>query len=191
MVHGNYYGVQYEIYLNRELDLYNDVLPICIDVRTMISMQQQSGQYKLVIVPYREFTERFSGIKLSPEYVSSLNKIEYSHMTKTTNPELFKYYDVKMYAELIKPCKDLSSYDNILNGTIGPQETYGKLSDALIVQDIIRNADYFEEIKAIERELTNIDLTDSEKTLINSVINHAKLEGAIDRHGINLVYGVY
>ena len=62
MVHGNYYGVQYEIFLNKELDLYNDILPICIHVRKMISLEKidrNSEQYKLVIIPHEELKKRF------------------------------------------------------------------------------------------------------------------------------------
>ena len=63
--------------------------------------------------------------------------------------------------------------------------------DVLNVQRIIRNKEYFQEIKDIERELTNIELTDKEKELINKFVNHPKLEGAIAFHGINLIDGFY
>ena len=58
MVNGKYYGVQYEIYLNKKLDLYNDILPICIDVRKMITLDEKVN--KLIIFNYNELDKRLS-----------------------------------------------------------------------------------------------------------------------------------
>lgn len=221
MVHGNYYGVQYEIYLNKELDLYNDVLPICINVRKMISLEKinnNSNQYKLVIIPYTELGKRFEKRENVRKYMNSLDEISFNHkITRKTNPELFKYYDVKKYTNYIKHSvlpevyteeqfqklehrvEELSSKYNELDywEKYSPQERKdfdierSILIEVLRVQRIIKNKEYFEEIKEIERELTDIDLTDREKELITCIIGHPKLEGAIQCHGINLVDGFY
>ena len=221
MVHGNYYGVQYEIYINKELDLFNDILPICINVRKMISLEKvdkNSEQYKLVIIPYRELNERFEKKEQVRKYMQSLDEISYNHQfTRKTHPDLFKYYDVKIYKTYIKhskeidePCTEemfenlekkleelLRKYDEDDFWDKSKQELdefgieVGILKDILKIQRIIRNKDYFEEIKEIERELTNIELTDGEKEIINKVINHPKLEGAIDFYGINLIEGFF
>ena len=221
MVHGKYYGVQYEIYLNKELDLYNDVLPICMDVRQMISLEKtdkHSNQYKLVVIPYKELDKRFVKRGHITKYMESLNEISYNHqITRKTHPELFKYYDVNIYAKHVKHSEDILPYteetfeklENRLEELSSKYkeldywEKYsnqerkdfdiegGILMDVLKVQRIIRNKEYFEEIKQIERELTNIELTDGEKELIQKVISHPKLVGAIGRHGIHLIDGIY
>lgn len=218
MVHGNYYGVQYEIFLNKEIDLYNDVLPICIDVRKMISLEKIDNYYKLVIIPYKELDERFEKREHVRKYMKSLDEISYNYqITRKSNPEAFMYYYVKIYAKHIKYSEGFEPYtDDMFEklenkvqelsskyNEVDYWEKYsseeikkfdierGILMDVLKIQQIIRNNDYYEEIKEIEQELTDIKLTDGEKELIDKVLTHPKLEGTIKCHGINLIDGFY
>lgn len=220
MVHGNYYGVQYEIYLNKELDLFDDILPICIGVRKMISLERiskDSNKYKLVIIPCREFDGRFEKKEHARKYMNSLDSIRYNHkLTRKTNPEDFVYYDVKNYETCIKHLKvETYTEEMIENLEIKLQDLISKFNeidywnkysieeihnfdlersaimDALKVQRIIRNKEYFDEIKQIEHELTDIELTDAEKELIQKVLSHPKLNGVIQFHGINLIESFY
>ena len=221
MVHGNYYGVQYEIYLNKELDLFDDVLPICIDVRKMISLEKinkDSDHYKLVIIPYTGLGKRFEKRENVRKYMNSLDEISYNHqITRKTNPDMFKYRDVKNYSNYIKHSElpepyteeqfqkletrveELSSKYNELDywEKYSPQERKdfdierSIIIEVLRVQRIIKNKEYFEEIKEIERELTDIELTNGEKELITRILGHPKLEGVIQCHGINLINGFY
>lgn len=221
MVHGNYYGVQYEIYLNKTIDLFDDVLPICIDVRKMISFEKinkNSDNYKLVIIPYKELYKRFEKREHVRKYIQSLDKISYNHqITRKSNPEEFKYYDVKIYTQNIKYSEELEPYSEEMfeklenkvqelsskNDELDYWEKYsseerknfdierGSFMDVLKVQRIIRNKEYFEEIKQIEHELTNIKLTEEEEELVLQVLHHPKLEGIISSHGINLIDGFY
>jgi len=214
MVHGNYYGVQYEIYLNKQLNLFDDVLPICIDVRKMISLEHN----KLVIIPYRELDKRFEKREHVIKYMESMDEISYNYkITRKTNPELFKYQDVKNYTNYIKyselpepyteehfqklehRLEELSSkYNELDYWEKYPSEERKKfdtersiLIEVLRVQRIIRNKEYFNKIKQIEQELTDIELTDGEKELINKVLSHPKLKGSIYFHGINLIEGFF
>ena len=219
MVHGNYYGVQYEIYLSKKLDLFNDVLPICIDVRKMISLEKidkNSDGYKLVIIPYKELDKRFEKRELFDKYVRSLDEISYDRgVTRKTHPELFKYYDVKIYSQHVKHSEEIEPFtaemfqklenkvEELTNKCYSDDywEKYSSeerqkidsernfLMGVLKVQRIIQNKDYFEEIKKIERELTDIELTDEEKELINKVLSDVKID--FDCHGINLIDGYY
>jgi AAA+ ATPase superfamily predicted ATPase len=61
------------------------------------------------------------------------------------------------------------------------------LNELIITQRIISNPDYFTEIKQIYNELTNIELTEEEKQIIDKVLTHPKLEGNISNHGFNLI----
>lgn len=220
MVHGNYYGVQYEIYLNKELDLFDDILPICIDVRKMISLEKvdkNSKQYKLLVIPHKELDKRFYQKQNSRKYAENNDLISYNHnITRKSNSDKFKYYDVKTYKNILKHnqcpvpftqeelknCEkrfediiEIYQYDNFWNK---PQEErkeldieQDKLRQTLNIQRIISNPVYFEEIKEIERELTNIELTRDEEELVLQVLHHPKLEGVISSHGINLIDGFY
>lgn len=221
MVHGNYYGVQYEIYLNKELDLFDDILPICIDVRKMISLEKVdkiSKKYKLVVIPYKELEKRFVKKEYFSNYMQSNDYISFNslHITRKSNSDKFKYYDVKTYKNILKHnqcpipftqeelknCEkrfediiEIYKCDNFWNK---PEEErkeldieQDKLRQTLNIQRIISNPVYFEEIKEIERELTNIELTRDEEELVLQVLHHPKLEGVISSHGINLIDGFY
>lgn len=221
MVHGWYYGVQYEIYLNKQIDFYDDILPICIDAREMVSLEKIKkgcNDTKIVIIPYENFNKRFDERKYTSAYITSQNELSYDYkLNRKDNPELFKYWDVKFYGKNIKHSEEFETYteemfENLekkveeLSNKYNERDYYEKYSseerdnfdieksifrDVLNVQRIIRNKEYFEEIKDIERELTNIELTDKEKELINKFVNNPKLEGAIAFHGINLIDGFY
>ena len=151
--------------------------------------------------------------------MSSNDTISYSsRLTREQHFEEFKYFDVKIYKNLIKHNKNLphpisskelelleESYKirrRIYEGNDYRTKYSEKeqiefnyeclnLSEQLYIQRIISNPEYFEEIKEIERKLTDIELTDGEKDLINSVINHPKLDGLIDCHCINLIDGKF
>lgn len=220
MVHGTCYGIQYEIYLNKKLDLFNDVLPICIDVRKMISLERihkDSNQYKLVVIPYIELDNRFKKREYTRRYIQSLDQISFNHhITRKSNPEAFKYYDVKIYDNIIKyneysqpftqeelkNCEkkfedviEIYEDDNFLNK---PEEErkeidfqQNNLRRILNIQRIISNPVYFEEIKQIQHELTDIKLTEEEEGLVLQVLYHPLLEGIISSHGINLINHIY
>lgn len=222
MVHGNFYGVQYEIYLNKEFDLYDDILPICIDVRKMIKLEKithNSNYYKLVIISYEELNKRLGKKVHIQKYIQSLNTLSYGgsfNYSRKTHPELFKYADVINYKtyikhnecpepytqEELKICeKRFQELINIYNSEIiwdkSKEERkeldieQHKLRDILNIQRIIINPNYFQEIKEIERDLTDIELTNEEIELINKIVTHPKLEGAVKWHGINLIEGFY
>ena len=65
------------------------------------------------------------------------------------------------------------------------------VKELLPVQRIIMNNDYFEEIKKMERELTDIKLTETEEELITCILKHPKLEGSVSSHGMNLINGFF
>lgn len=221
MVHGIYYGVQYEIYFNCELDLFNDILPVCIDIRKMLSYEKissNSNGYKLVVIPYNEIDQRLENNEHIRKYMMENDAVVYNHKKiNDSNFEEMKYYNVQIYKkyikhdpsikpfsdvefiniknridELIKMRKELNYWEKYTADEQAAFDSkYHKLKIALQVQQIIRNEAYFNEIKAIEQDLTNIQLTPGENNLINSIINHPNLNGHISWHGFNLIEGNY
>jgi hypothetical protein len=111
MVHGNYYGAQYEIYLNKQVDFYNDILPIWTSVRARIEYELSkigNGKCKLVIIPYKKLDNRFEKLEHTRNYVSANDTITFNNsLTRENNFEEFKYYDVKNYKNLIKHFNNL------------------------------------------------------------------------------------
>ncbi len=205
------YGVQYEIYLNKQIDFFNDFLPICIDIRKMISIEKMNELYKLVIIPYNELDDRFVQREHSEMYASSLDNIHYYHqINRQSHPEIFKYYDVNMYTMYIKNSDNVNPYTEEMyqslenkiadiSNIVNSDDYLEKYSEQernvfnfelnLLIEVFVdqrRNHEYFQEIKKIERELTNIKLTEEENELVLRVLNHPKLEGVIYSHGINL-----
>jgi hypothetical protein len=71
MAHGNYYGIQYEIYLTKELDFYDELLPIWMEVRAKIEMEKdkKTDNYKLIIIPYKEIGQQLYRNSLFNSYV--------------------------------------------------------------------------------------------------------------------------
>ena len=222
MVHGNYYGAQYEIYLKNTVDFYNDILPIWMSVRERIEYELVkfgNGQYKLIVIPYVKLDKRFGILENTSNYISAIDKLSHnSRLTRENKFEEFKYYDVKIYKDLIKHNKNLpkpisdeefesleESYETIKRKCISDDfwSKYSEkeriefenerisLNDKLNIQRIISKPEYCEEIVRIEKSLTDIELTDREKELIDAVVNHPKLNGNIDYYGINLIEGYY
>jgi hypothetical protein len=216
MVHGNNYGIEYVIFLEKPIDLFDVVLPICIDTRKMIKLEKvrrNSDSYKLVIINHNELDKRFSQREYIHKYIRSLDYISYNHLKdRTTHPEEFKYYDVKMYNKYIKYSDDIETLPAFSQTQLEQKITeltkkYNEdnywekytseerknfdierqlLNEVLTIQRIISNSDYFTEIKKIYDELTNIELTEEEKQIINKVLTHPNLEGNISNHGFNL-----
>ena len=111
MVHGNYYGAQYEIYLNKQIDFYNDILPIWISVRERIEYELikfGNGQYKLIVIPYQKLDKRFQKLEYTRNYMSAIDILSINNtLTRANNLEEFKYFDVKIYKNIIKHNKNL------------------------------------------------------------------------------------
>ena len=49
----------------------------------------------------------------------------------------------------------------------------------------------WEEIKKMERELTDIKLTETEEELITRILKHPKLECSVSSYGMNLIDGFF
>lgn len=150
MVHGNFYGVQYEIYLNKNVDFYNDILPIWMSVRERIEyeiVKYGNGKHKLTIIPYKKLDKRFGNLENARNYVSANDAISFNRsLSRDINVEEFKYLDVKIYKNLIKHNKNLpkpisteelqlleESYKIILKKSEDP-EYWNKLSEKELIE---------------------------------------------------------
>jgi hypothetical protein len=204
MVHGSYYGVQYEIFLKKQVDFFDDILPIWMSVRKRIELEginKGNARETLIVIPYEDFDRRFAKLDNAYKYISAVNKLTYNKpvVKRKHDYESFKYTDVLIYKSLIKHNKNLPEPISI-EELEELEEEYKDVGDLykevgdfekLDIQRIISRPEYFEEIKQIEKSLTDITLSNEEKELINSVLSHPKLNGIIEFHGINLIEGLY
>lgn len=204
MVHGNWYSVQYEIRLNNSVDLYNVVLPICSHVRRMIRLVDGNI---LVLIDQQELSKRFYSIPMASDYIRAIDTLRYTVDENKFAPELVQYMDVKKYSEKFK-FTDVLSTSHPLDPLILAEkkhrlqylshhylaevkDEYMELVNVVDVQSIISSPTYCQHIIDMERELTNIVLTQDEMDFIQSVESHPSLAGLIQFSGINLVSGWY
>ena len=107
MVHGIHYGIQYEIYINKHIDFYNDLLQIWSSVRVRIEMEtdKYNGKTKLIVIPNKIFDRQLDSNYLFKEYVSQMNKVTYNCDNKSpTEEEIIdlNFFMVSEYSKLIK-----------------------------------------------------------------------------------------
>jgi hypothetical protein len=219
MVHGTYYGIQYEVKLTKDIDFYNDLLPIWIETRARIEIQKdiKTNNYKLIIIPYNEFYKQLSENSLFTCYVRENNSVSYSKPTLTEQYlRSNKFAIVRQYEKLIRNKTSLPEPITI--------EEYTKLSDKmqklkqidlvgknmsedewrkfdkeydeiyiqLQIQRIIHNPEYFDEIKNLHKQLLEqVTFDEEQRERIQKVISHTKLNGIISWHGLTLVDGFY
>jgi hypothetical protein len=221
MVHGNYYGIQYEIHLTREIDYYDELLPIWINVRAKIEMEKdkKTGNYKLIVIPYNNFCNQLFKNELFNSYVRENDKYSFSSVNNKNNEEYIKnnkFLMVRLYEnnirfetllpepitkeefnQLIIERKQLEfeELSNVNKSQDQWREHYTKYNEnfrILKVQRIIHDKEYFEEIKSLHKQLLDqIILSEEQKKLIENVLLNPKLEGIISWHGLTLVEGYY
>jgi hypothetical protein len=209
MVHGNYYGIQYEVFLTKEIDFYDDLLPIWMEVRARIDIQKakQTNNYKLIVIPYGEFDKQLCKNSLFSSYVRE-NDEDYlrtqkflmvrqyekiiRHNTNLPEPitkEEFNQLSIQMQ-ELESNCS--------WSGNLSQEEwrehdrKYTEIYNKLKVQRIIHDPEYFEEIKGLHTQLLEqVTFTEEQRELIQKVISHPKLDGINSSHGLTLVDGFW
>lgn len=221
MVHGNYYGIQYEIHLTKKIDFYNDLLPIWTDVRSRIEMEpdRATGQLKLIVIPYKEFDRQLYINELFRSYVRENDEYKYSCNDKFRNEEYLrskKFIMVKFYEKIIKHeailpepitkeefnelAKEMENLDkkSWSDEHLSPEEwkehhkRYSEVNGILRFQRIIHDPEYFEEIKSLNKQLLEqVVLSDKQGECVQKVLKHPNLEGIINWHGLTLVDGFW
>ncbi len=209
MVHGTYYGIQYEIQLNSEIDFYNDLLPIWIATRTRIEL---GANNRLIVIPYKDFDKQLIKNEYFNIYMNELNSLEH-FFNYTTEDELTskKMLMVQHYTNFVKNNSNLpeplseDEYQLLLkefkrvNTIFSTSENWieidkerSELFNKIKVQRIIHNKEFFHEIVNLEKELTNqVTLSEEQKEIIEKIVNHPNLEGKIFSHSLNLTSGFY
>ena len=216
MVHGNYYGIQYEVFLTKEIDFYNDLLPIWMEVRARIEIQKdkQINNYKLIVIPYREFDKQLCKNSLFSSYVRENDETKMIQNEEYLRTQ--KFVMVRQYEKIIRHNTNLPepiTKEEFNQLSIQMQELEsncswsGNLSQEewrehdikrndifsqIQVQRIIHDPKYFEEIKSLHAQiLEQVTFTEEQRELIQKVVSHPKLDGIISWHGLTLVDGFW
>ena len=211
MVHGDYYGINYFIYLTNPIDLFNDLLPICISNRYMIKLINPT---KISIFDSTYFNKRLNSKDISSLYSTFYelrnNRCYNYNLLKHRNlfPDLYLYYDVFKYSNVIKgktyniisdeefdimktrynelEKKIISCYDNYDNNDLYSEE-FHKLRKIIEIQVIINDKEYFQKIKEIEEKITNVQLTNEEIILIKNIESHPIIHENIETSGFEII----
>jgi hypothetical protein len=219
MVHGTYYGIQYEIHLTKEIDFYNDLLPIWIDVRARIEMEKDkhTGNYKLIIISHREFEKQLLNRSIFKSYIRENNSIAFDKLNRSDDEiRQLKYVMVNLYEKFIKNNTDLpepitkEKYNQLVvdwneierNSWMHDEMTDDEwreynikqfnICKQLKIQRIIHDLEYFDEIKSLYKQLLQqVSFTEQHSKIIEKVISHPKLDSIISRHGLTLVDGIW
>jgi hypothetical protein len=215
MVHGTYYGIQYEIFLTKAMDFFDDLLPIWMKLRVRIEMEQdkETGMYKLIVIPHKEFDKCLSKSELFWSYMGEnegIKRMQNEEYLRTQKLAMVRQYEkyIRHNANLPKPItQEEFNQLSIEKYNLEQQGVYGNMSQAewrehdikyndvfhqLQIQRIIHDPDYFEEIKKLHSQLlAQIDFTEEHKELIQNIISHPKLDGIIRWHGLTLVDGFW
>ena len=216
MVHGNYYGIQYEIFLTKEIDFYDDLLPIWMEVRARIEIQKakQTNNYKLIVIPYGEFDKQLCKNSLFSSYVRENNEDSYKGIQteeyiRTKKFAMVRQYEKFIRHEIILPepiTKEEFSQLSIERQRVDHIDRWSRnlsqeewrehdikrneIFSQIQVQRIIHDPEYFEEIKCLHTQLLEqVTFTEEQRELIQKVISHPKLDGIISWHGLTLVDG--
>ena len=219
MVHGDYFGINYIIHLTKPIDLYDDLLPICISNRHMLTLINPT---KISIFIPTRFDKRLnSKSKEMSSFISAFYELQNKCYAKTNAlknrqlfPDLFLYYDVLLYSTTIKG----RSIEIITNEELDIMKTryneleimlnndtynYGSyehklFSDELKIlrktiefQNIICNKEYLQKIIDTEEKIINISLTDEEAMLIKSIESHTTISNIIETSGFEIIKECY
>lgn len=191
MVHGINLGVRYIIKLNKKIDYYDIFLNICILLRKMISIIDDN---KIIILNNNILEERFRKLSLVNEYCKNVELSEYSLRDDTD----LKWVDVYKYSsqikfsknDIIKSEEEINEYkqkceNEILDGT------KNDMTELIELNEIIHHENYYNCIKDLEQQITNIELSENEIKLINSIKELSLLNGLIEDEGFELMIERY
>lgn len=215
MVHGTNYQIRYIIHLKNQIDLYDDFLPICIAERNMFEILDNKTivifNHKDLYERYysNEIAKTFES-KLSTVYYGKKTKTQLEEEAQN-----LKYYYALLYSSELKiinknnynttkiyTLDEITEFHNRIQEInkiqYGPNQhnlTEDEIKQLLTeknkIYEIIRNNPIFEpstgpEIIDIERQLTNIELTNEEKEMIERIKSNECIKSNIEAEGFQL-----
>ncbi len=153
MVHGYNIGVRYVLKLNKKIDYFDDILPLCTRVRKMIDLT--NDDYKIIIFNQNILEKRFDS-KLAKEY-PEFTRVIFNHLYcyegECSNTIFLHAF---LYSKMLKFFKKDESKIELPAG----------------LEKIYNDDKYFNLIKETELALSKCELTEEELKLIEIVKNN-------------------
>jgi hypothetical protein len=177
------YGFEVNFLLNvdRELDEFDDLYPICIKLRAKLKLSYEKNKINLFKFSYRNTPhlskhskEVINGIRFDEDYYYLL--ANNSKLREETDNETLKWADVIFYDE-----QKNKFFDENLTPTPNNYNLYVKSR----AKEIMKSEEYYKEIVRLHNELIKVPLTDEKKVFVDS------LEKALKDAGINVIEHVY
>lgn len=181
-MYNNIFGIRCIIKLNKYFDYYNDILPLCIELKHMIKYNKK---HNILIVFSKCFEDRFYSKTIYKKIINSI---------KNNDSNILIWKDVLNYSINYKHNNEVNKYTNdelyhMNNRFTEIQNNYAELPDDISAEykelfpiieyyNMISNKDRFEKIKNLEKELIYIPLNNDEKEILN-IINE-KFKDNID-----------
>ena len=217
MVHGDYFGINYIIHLTKPIDLFNDLLPICISNRHMLTLINPT---KISIFTSTMFNKRLNSKEMS-SFISAFYELRnkcYAQTNLLKNrqlfPDLYVYYDVLQYSTIIKgryiemisndefdviktrynELENMMNDDTLKYGSYEHKLFFDELKSlrkTIEIQTIICNKEYLQKIKDMEEKITNVQLTDEEIMLIKNIESHPTINEIIETSGFEMIKEYY
>ena len=190
-MYNNIYDIRCIIKLNEYFDYYNDILPLCIELKLMIKYIKEQN---ILVIFSKSLNNRFYDKPIYKTFIESIinfdsnnyddealiwkDVLNYSLNYKYNN-EFDKYNDEELYYMNNRFIEIENNYD-LLKLPDDISSEYGELFPFVEYYHIISNKDRFEKIKNLEKEFVYIELNNEEKEILEFIKNHPKFKDYIE-----------
>ncbi len=189
----NIYDIRCIIKLNNYFDYYNDILPLCIELKLMITYIKDRN---ILVIFSKSFNNRFYDKPIYKTFIESIQ--EFDSVNYTNNDEVLIWKDVLNYSLNYKYNNEFDKYNgeelyymnnrfieiennyDLLKLPDDISSEYGELFPVIEYYHIISNKDRFEKIKNLEKEFVYIELNNEEKEVLDFIKNHPKFKDYIE-----------
>ena len=195
MVHGTGYSIKYQIVLTKPLDLYDHVLPICIELRSMLEFDP-SDPYKLIVLSSQALSSRFKSNHLAQKFVSDPDVQIYSELiaSQIVSDQVLEPAQLESIKKIYSKLKDESEEPEFWSrNPISVQKRLDieKARQIIVSQDLISNQVRYIRAQDLYNQICQIELTDQEKELIEQVKAHPAINPIIKCCGYSIIKSYY
>jgi hypothetical protein len=189
----NIYDIRCIIKLNNYFDYYNDILPLCIELKLMITYIKDRN---ILVIFSKSFNNRFYDKPIYKTFIKSIQ--EFDSVNYTNNDQVLIWKDVLNYSINYKYNNEFDKYNDeelyymnnrfieiennydLLKLPDDISSEYGELFPVIEYYHIISNKDRFEKIKNLEKEFVYIELNNEENEVLDFIKNHPKFKDYIE-----------
>lgn len=195
MVHGTGYSIKYQIVLTKPLDLYDHVLPICIELRSMLELDPLDPT-KLTVLGSQALSSRFRSNYLAQKFVSDPDVQIYSELiaSQIVSDQVLEPAQLEPIKKIYSKLKEESEEPEFWSGNpISVQKRLDKEKARQIImsQDLISDQVRYSHAQNLYNQICQIELTNQEKELIEQVKSHPAINPIIKCCGYSIIKSYY